>query len=99
MLRPRGSQTLHRLLAAVALVGAGLLLAAELSPLYTVVVGSLETPRRSACAGSNHDYAPALRSPSGYRTAVQSTVRSASVISACHVAASVVPVGGSPRAV
>jgi len=60
MLRPRGSQTLHRLLAAVALVGAGLLLAAELSPLYTVVVGSLETPRRSVSAGSNHDYALAL---------------------------------------
>jgi hypothetical protein len=47
-------------LAAVALAGAALLLVAELSPLYTVVVGSLDTPRRSVSAGSNHGYALAL---------------------------------------
>lgn len=48
------------LLACVALLGAGLLAVAELSPLYTVVVGSLQTPRRSVSAGSNHGYALAL---------------------------------------
>jgi len=54
------SQAPRRALAAVALVGAALLLAAELSPLYTVVVGSLDTPRRSVSGGSNHAYALAL---------------------------------------
>ncbi len=38
-------------------MGALLLVAAELSPLYTVVVGALQTPRRSVSAGSNHGYA------------------------------------------
>jgi len=47
-------------LAAIALVGAALLLAAELSPLYTVVVGALETPRRSVSAGAHHGYALAV---------------------------------------
>ena len=41
----------RRALPAVALAGAALLLAAELSPLYTVVVGSLDTPRRTVSAG------------------------------------------------
>jgi len=54
------SQPWRGALAAVALAGAALLLAAELSPLYTVVVGSLETPRRTVSAGSNHDYALAI---------------------------------------
>ncbi len=45
------------LLVVVAIVGAVLLLVAELSPLYTVVVGALGTPRRSVSAGSNHGYA------------------------------------------
>jgi hypothetical protein len=44
-------------LAAVALAGALLLLVAELSPLYTVVVGALGMPRRSVSAGSHHGYA------------------------------------------
>jgi hypothetical protein len=47
-------------LAGVALASALLLIVAELSPLYTVVVGSLQTPRRSVSAGSNHGYALAL---------------------------------------
>jgi hypothetical protein len=50
----------RRLLAATALAGAVLLLVAELSPLYTVVVGSLQAPRRSVSAGSSHGYALAL---------------------------------------
>jgi hypothetical protein len=48
------------LLAALALAGALLLGIAELSPLYTVVVGSLQTPRRSVTCGSNHGYALVL---------------------------------------
>jgi hypothetical protein len=48
------------LLAALALAGAVLLVAAELSPLYTVVVGALETPRRTVTAGSHHGYALAF---------------------------------------
>lgn len=48
------------LLAFVALAGAVLLVIAEFSPLYTVVVGSLQTPRRSVSAGSNHGHALAL---------------------------------------
>lgn len=47
----------HGLLAALALVGAALLVVAELSPLYTVVVGALETQRRSVTGGSSHGYA------------------------------------------
>jgi hypothetical protein len=47
-------------MAVVALAGAALLVAAELSPLYTVVVGALGTPRRSASAGSSHGYALAI---------------------------------------
>jgi len=47
-------------LAGVALASALLLIVAELSPLYTVVVESLQTPRRSVSAGSNHGYALAL---------------------------------------
>ena len=54
------SRALRGALAAVALGGATLLVAAELSPLYTVLVGSLDTPRRSVSAGSNHGYALAL---------------------------------------
>jgi hypothetical protein len=60
LLRRRDLRTLRGLLAAIAVAGAALLLIAELSPLYTVVVGSLETPRRSVTAGSNHGYALAL---------------------------------------
>jgi hypothetical protein len=56
-LQRRDFATSHALLAAVALAGAGLLVAAELSPLYTVVVGALETPRRSVSGGSSHAYA------------------------------------------
>ena len=51
---------LHRVLAAMALAGVLLLLVAELSPLYTVVVGALEIPRRSVTAGAHHGYALAL---------------------------------------
>jgi hypothetical protein len=47
-------------LAGVAVLGAVLLLVAELSPLYTVVVGSLETPRRSVSGGSSHGWALAV---------------------------------------
>ncbi|MDX6681459.1 MAG: hypothetical protein QOG94_1498 [Solirubrobacteraceae bacterium] len=59
-IHPAHLPLLHRLLAATALAGALLLLAAEASPLYTVVVGALETPRRSVTAGAHHDYALAL---------------------------------------
>jgi hypothetical protein len=52
--------TFQGLLVAIAVAGAVLLLAAELSPLYTVVVGALQTPRRSVSAGSHHGYALAL---------------------------------------
>lgn len=44
------------LLGTVALAGAVLLVAAELSPLYTVVVGALQTPRRSVSGGEAHGY-------------------------------------------
>jgi hypothetical protein len=47
-------------LAATAVAGALLLLVAELSPLYYVVVGALGTPRRSVTAGSHHGYAQAV---------------------------------------
>jgi hypothetical protein len=50
----------RRLLAATALAGAVALLVAELSPLYTVVVGSLQAPQRSVSAGANHDHALAF---------------------------------------
>lgn len=46
--------------AALALAGAALLVVAELSPLYTVVVGALETPRRSVSAGASHGWVLAL---------------------------------------
>ena len=59
-LRPRDLSLLAGVLAAVAVAGALLLLAAELSPLYTVVVGALGTPRRSVTAGSHHGYALVL---------------------------------------
>jgi hypothetical protein len=58
--RPADFAVAARVLGAVALAGALLLLAAELSPLYTVVVGALGTPRRSVSAGSHHGYALAL---------------------------------------
>jgi hypothetical protein len=45
------------LAATVAVAGAVLLVVAELSPLYTVVVGSLRTPQRSVSGGANHGYA------------------------------------------
>jgi len=44
------------LLAGLAFAGAVLLVAAELSPLYTVVVGALQTPRRSVSGGEAHGY-------------------------------------------
>jgi hypothetical protein len=49
--------TSHGLLAALALAGAALLVVAECSPLYTVVVGALETPRRTVSGGSSHGWA------------------------------------------
>jgi hypothetical protein len=49
--------TSHGLLAALAVAGAALLVVAELSPLYTIVVGALGTPRRSVSGGSSHGYA------------------------------------------
>ena len=49
--------TTHGLLAGVAVAGAVLLVVAELSPLYTVVVGALQTPRRSVTGGASHAYA------------------------------------------
>ena len=52
--------TSHALLAAVALAGGVLLVAAECSPLYAVVVGALETERRSVTGGSSHAYALVL---------------------------------------
>ncbi|MEA2148160.1 MAG: hypothetical protein QOG59_3747 [Solirubrobacteraceae bacterium] len=58
--RPGASAVLRGLLVAVAVAGAVLLVAAELSPLYTVVVGALQTPRRSVSAGSHHGYALVL---------------------------------------
>jgi hypothetical protein len=58
--RLRDSAAPRGLLVAVAVVAAVLLVAAELSPLYTVVVGALETPRRSVSAGSHHGYALVL---------------------------------------
>jgi len=51
LLAPRG------LLAAVAVVGAILLALAEFTTLYQVVIGSLQTVKRSAGTGSNHGYA------------------------------------------
>jgi hypothetical protein len=48
------------LLAGLALAGAALLVVAELSPLYTVVVGALGTERRSVSGGSSHAYALVL---------------------------------------
>jgi hypothetical protein len=59
---PRRSKSVacRRLLAATALAGALLLFVAEASPLYSVVVGSLQTPRRSVSAGSNHGFALAI---------------------------------------
>jgi hypothetical protein len=54
----RGDLPVSRgLLAAVACGGALLLVAAECSPLYTVVVGALQTPRRSVSGGEAHGYA------------------------------------------
>jgi hypothetical protein len=50
----------RRLLAAIAIAAAALLFVAELSPLYTVVVGSLQAPRRSVPAGSAHGHALAI---------------------------------------
>jgi hypothetical protein len=55
--KPGDLATSHGLLGAVALAGAALLVAAELSPLYTVVVGALETQRRSVSGGSSHAWA------------------------------------------
>jgi hypothetical protein len=59
---PRRSKSVacRRLLAATAHAGALLLFVAEASPLYSVVVGSLQTPRRSVSAGSNHGFALAI---------------------------------------
>ncbi len=59
-LGPRDFATSHGLLGAVALAGAVLLVAAECSTLYTVVVGALETERRSVSGGSSHAYALVL---------------------------------------
>ncbi len=59
-LRPADLLSADRLPALLALTGAVLLVIAELSPLYTVVVGALQTPQRSVTAGANHGYALAL---------------------------------------
>jgi len=45
----------------VAVLGAALLVVAEFSPLYEVVVGSLEIVRRRVDGGESHDYCPARR--------------------------------------
>ena len=58
--RPENPGSPQTVLAAIAVLGAVLLLVAELSPLYTVVVGSLETPRRSVSGGSSHGWALAV---------------------------------------
>jgi hypothetical protein len=58
--RPADLLSAERALALLALTGAVLLAIAELSPLYTVVVGALQTPQRSVSAGSNHGYALAV---------------------------------------
>jgi hypothetical protein len=58
--RPGNLASPQTLLGVVAALGAVLLLVAELSPLYTVVVGSLETPRRSVSGGSSHGWALAV---------------------------------------
>jgi hypothetical protein len=57
LLRRADFPLIHGLLAAIAVAGAAWLLIAEYSPLYTVVVGTLETPRRSVTAGANHGHA------------------------------------------
>ena len=61
--RPENLASRQTVLAGVAVLGAMLLLVAELSPLYTVVVGSLETPRRSVSGGSSHGWALAVVAP------------------------------------
>ena len=48
---------LRRLAAALSLVAAGLLVAAEFSTVYEVTVGSLEVVQRDATGGENHGYA------------------------------------------
>jgi len=57
VLRRADSPALRGLLAALALAGAALLALAEPTALFTVVIGSLETDRRSVSSGSNHGYA------------------------------------------
>lgn len=48
---------LRRLAAALAIVAVALLLAAELSTIFEVTVGSLEVVQRDATGGENHGYA------------------------------------------
>jgi hypothetical protein len=48
---------LRRLAAALSIVAAALLVAAEFSTVYEVTVGSLEVVQRSATGGENHGYA------------------------------------------
>ncbi|MDP1849999.1 MAG: hypothetical protein Q8K79_19595 [Solirubrobacteraceae bacterium] len=48
---------LRRLAAALSIVAAGLLVAAEFSTVFEVTVGSLEVVQRSATGGENHGYA------------------------------------------
>lgn len=52
-----GIATLHAVAAALALVGVALLVAAEFSTVVRVVVGSLETEKRSVTGHANHGYA------------------------------------------
>ncbi|MGH2917296.1 MAG: hypothetical protein ACRDLS_01660 [Solirubrobacteraceae bacterium] len=47
----------HKVFAGVAALGAALLVAAEFSPVYEVVVGSLAIPRREVDGADNHSYA------------------------------------------
>ena len=48
---------LRRLAAALSIVAAGLLVAAEFTTVFEVTVGSLEVVQRSATGGENHGYA------------------------------------------
>ena len=48
---------LRRLVAALSIVAAALLVAAEFSTIFEVTVGSLEVVQRSATGGENHGYA------------------------------------------
>jgi hypothetical protein len=50
----------RRIAAGLAVAGAALLVAAEFSAVYEVVVGTLQIPRRTVSGGDNHSYALVL---------------------------------------